>query len=67
MEVEYKVQLTYLSLVPQQNGHTLPKYRSRISTYRCTISNVINSLSSDSIPVMKNNEAYLNQQKNHKQ
>jgi hypothetical protein len=39
----------------------LPKYRSRTSTYRWTISKVINSLSSDSIPVIKNKEAYLHQ------
>jgi len=37
---------------------TLPKYRSRTSTYRWMISSVTSSLSPDPIPVTKNSDAY---------
>src|ERR1700738_2975847 len=59
MKVENEIQLTHLVSVCNRNALTFPKYRSRTSTYRWIISSVINSLSSVSIPVIKNSDAYL--------
>ena len=42
------------------SSHTFPKYWSRHSTYLCSTSNPDSSLSFQSIPKQKNNDAYLN-------
>jgi hypothetical protein len=52
---EAKLELLKMSLL---RCLTLPKYRSSTSTYRCTISSVISSLSPDPIPQTKKREAY---------